>query len=286
VTDDIRPVDPARKLDLLIVGGLTIDAIDGQVQAAGGAGRYATEGALAAGLRVALLTVSGDEPITRLAIERLAARADVVRELAAVSIRFEHHGRDEPRRLRLLARGGHIQLRDPEGVPDAGAVLFAPVVEEVPASVLGAIRTPFRAAGIQGWLRQTDADGWVVGKPLGELETRLADALRGLDLLVASLQDLGAKDGPPALADLRAWAGAVPELVVTSGTDGAWLDDGMHSPVRVPADAVTDRHTIGAGDAFAAVLAARRGAGIDLRTAAVEATAATAHYLATRPAPG
>lgn len=284
--DDIRPVDPAKKVDLLIVGGLTIDDVDGQVQAAGGAARYATEGAVAADLEVALLTVSGDEPVALAGIERLTARADVLRQPASASIHFEHHGSGDPRRLRLLARGCQILLRDPERVPDARAILFAPVAEEVPASVLDAIRAPFRAAGMQGWLRATDADGWVVIKPLAELETRLADALRGLDLLVASLQDLGADDGPAALADLRAWAGGRAELVVTSGTDGAWLDDGTSAPVRVPAAAVTGRHTIGAGDAFAAVLAVRRGAGIDLRTAAAEATAATARYLATRPAPG
>ena len=286
MTDDIRPVDPGKKVDLLIVGGLTIDEIDGQVRAAGGAARYATEGAVAAGLEVALLTVSGDEPITRAAIERLAARADVVREPAPESIHFEHHGPDEPRRLRLLARGGEVQIRDPGEVPNAGAVLFAPVAEEVPAGVLDAIRAPFRAAGIQGWLRATDADGWVINKPLAEVDTRLADALRGLDLLVASLQDLGAQDGPAALVELRAWAGASTELVVTSGTGGAWLDDGRDPPVRIPAEVVTDRHTIGAGDAFAAVLVAHRGAGIDLRRAAEEATAATARYLATRPVPG
>jgi sugar/nucleoside kinase (ribokinase family) len=286
LTDHIRPVDASAKVDLLVVGGLTIDDIGEWVQAAGGAARYATEGALAGGLQVALLTVAGDEPIARVALERLAARADVMREPATASIGFEHHGPGEPRRLRLLAPGGRIQIPSPGRVPGAAAVLFAPVAGEVSARVLDAVHAPFRAAGIQGWLRKTDADGWVVSKPLAEQDTRLADALRGLDLLVASLQDLGAADGPSALAQLRAWAGAGPELVVTGGTDGAWLDDGTGPPVRVPAEAVSDRHTIGAGDAFAAVLAARRGAGIDLRTAAAEATAATARYLATRPEPG
>lgn len=286
MTDDIRPFDPARKVDLLIVGGLTIDDIDGQFDAAGGAARYATEGALAAGLAVSLLTVSGDDPIARAAIERLAARADVMREPASESIQFEHHGPDEPRRLRLVTQGGQIRVSHPERVPEAAAVLFAPVGAEVPASVIDVVHAPFRAAGLQGWLRQTDGGGWVVNKPLAELDARLADALRGLDLLVASVQDLGAETGPAALAGLRAWAGAGPELVITGGTDGAWIDNGSSPPVRVAAQAVTNRHTIGAGDAFAAVLAARRGAGIDLRAAVAEATTATARYLATRPAPG
>lgn len=286
MTDHIRPVDAATKVDLLVVGGLTIDVMDGQGEAAGGAARYATEGALAAELEVALYTVSGDEPLVHAELERLAARAVVVRQSAPASIRFEHHGTGEPRRLRLVGTTDSIKTSDPERVPESAAVLFAPVAEEVAASAIDAIQAPFRAAGLQGWLRQTNPDGWIVNRPMAQLEALLVTALSGLDLLVASRQDLGATDGPSALADLRAWAGAGPELVVTSGTDGAWLDDGTDPTVRVPADAVTDRHTIGAGDAFAAVLAARRGSGIDLRTAAAEATAATARYLATRPAPG
>lgn len=284
--DDIRPVDEATKVDLLVVGGLTVDHIGGQVEAAGGAARYATEGALAAGLAVALHTVSGDEPVVRAALERLAAQAGVLRQPAPASIWFEHHGTDEPRRLRLLARTSQIELTHPERVPKATSVLFAPVADEVPASAVEAVHARCRAAGLQGWLRGTDDDGWVVNRPLAELEPRLADALRQLDLLVASRQDLGAADGLSALAELGAWAGQGPELVVTAGTDGAWLDDRSSPPLRVPAKAIVVRHTIGAGDAFAAVLAARRGAGLNLRTAAVEATTATARYLATRAAPG
>lgn len=286
MTDHIRPVDPARKVDLLIVGGLTIDDIDGQRQAAGGAARYATEGALAAGIRVALHTVSGDEVVVREELRNLGEQIEVLHHPARSSIRFEHHRTRDRLRLRLIETTDALTVPDPELLPTTKSVLFAPVAWEVAPEAVEGVRAPFRAAGIQGWLRDTDADGWVVNRPLAELETRLADSLRGLDLLVASRQDLGAEDGPTALAELRAWAGARPELVVTSGTDGAWLDDGMSSPVRVPAGAVSDRHTIGAGDAFAAVLTSHRGAGVDLRTAAVEATAATARYLATRPAPG
>ena len=72
--------------------------------------------------------------------------------------------------------------------------------------------------------------------------------------------------------------------MVTAGTAGAWVDDGRAAPGHVPAQTVANRHTIGAGDAFAAVLVARRGAGSDLRSAATEATAATARFLAARPA--
>jgi sugar/nucleoside kinase (ribokinase family) len=282
MTDDIRRVELATPVDLLVVGGLTVDEMPGHIEAAGGAARYATEGALAAGLQVTLHTVSGDEPIVRDALDRLATRAIVVRQAAPASIRFEHHRTDESRSLRLLARTDPIASLDPVRLPKAAAVLFAPVAEEVAAGALDGVPTPYRAAGLQGWLRDKDSDGWVVNRPLAALEASLVAALRGLDLLIASHHDLGAPDGPSALAAFRAWAGPDPELVVTTGTDGAWLDDGLSPPVHVPAAVVTERNTIGAGDAFAAVLSARRGAGLDLRSAAAEATTATARYLASR----
>jgi sugar/nucleoside kinase (ribokinase family) len=74
--------------------------------------------------------------------------------------------------------------------------------------------------------------------------------------------------------------------VVTAGTEGAWLDDGLGPASQVRAEVIEGRHTIGAGDAFAAVLVARRGAGRALRDAAEDAASATAAYLANRTPPG
>ena len=67
MTDDIR-ADPEAPVDLLVIGGLTIDVLDGR-EVAGGAARYATEAAVAAGLRVALHTVAGPEPVVRSALD-------------------------------------------------------------------------------------------------------------------------------------------------------------------------------------------------------------------------
>ena len=47
MTDDIR-ADAPTPVDLLIVGGLTIDVLDGE-EVVGGAARYATEGAPGSG---------------------------------------------------------------------------------------------------------------------------------------------------------------------------------------------------------------------------------------------
>ena len=285
MTDHIPPARRPIPVDLLIIGGITVDDLLGWGEAAGGAARYATEAALAAGLRVALQTVAGDEPVVRQSLDGLAAQADVIRHSAPSSIRFEHHGTDDARRLRLRGMTDPIRVPEPDRLPAAAAVLFAPVAGEVAAGAVQAVRAPFRAAGLQGWLRRPDPDGWVMTRPLAELEPELAGALRGLDLLIASLEDVAALDGPAAMAQLRAWAGPRPQLVVTAGTEGAWLDDGVGAASHVRAEVVEGRHTIGAGDAFAAVLVARRGAGRSLRDAAEDAASATAAYLATRTQP-
>jgi sugar/nucleoside kinase (ribokinase family) len=283
VTDDIR-VLPRPPVDLLVVAGLTIDVF-GEVQAVGGAARYATEAAHAAGLRVALHTVAGPEPMMAGALDRLADLSEVSAMPATTSIVFEHHGAHDRRRLRLRRGTEVLDSADAVGLPPASAVLFAPVAAEVSADAVRAIRAPLRAAGLQGWLRQPDADGWVGLVEPERLAADLAETLRDLDLLFASREDLDDMEGPQAVARLRAWAGPGPQLVVTAGVHGAWVDAGDGDPRHVPAEPVEGRNTIGAGDAFAAVLTAGRGSGLDLATAAAEASTATALYLATRTDP-
>jgi sugar/nucleoside kinase (ribokinase family) len=281
LTDDIR-ADPGTPVDLLVVGGLTIDVIDGS-EIVGGAARHATEAALAAGLRVGLHTTAGDEPLIRAWLDATADRADIRWHAAASTITFEHHGHHAARRLRLRLGTDPIRISDPDRLPPARAILFAPVAGEVADDALAGLRAPTRAAGLQGWLRTTDADGWVERVRLSDIGERTSAALRGLDLLVASADELRGEDAEEGIRRLRAWAGPGPQLVVTGGTDGAWVDDGQGPPRHVPAGETTERHTVGAGDGFAAVLVARLGAGLDLRAAATRASAATSKWLATRP---
>jgi sugar/nucleoside kinase (ribokinase family) len=283
VTDDIRPAT-GSPVDLLVIGGLTVDVLDGR-EAAGGAARYAVEGGLAAGLSVGLWTVAGDERPVQAWLGTLPGEVHVTRQVAARSIRFEHHGAHDRRRLRLAAHTEPIEPGQAPTIPQATAVLFAPVAGEIAPAALTDVAGPFRAAGLQGWLRIADADGWVQPRALSDLDPTLAAALRDLDLLVASEQDIDKGDGSAALAALRAWAGPGPELVVTAGADGAWLNAGDARPVLIPAQVVEGRNTIGAGDAFTAVLATRRAAGDSLVEAAVTASTATGAYLATRPGP-
>jgi hypothetical protein len=234
VTDDIR-ADQTAPLDLLVVGGLTIDVMDG-TEIVGGAARHSTEAALAAGIRVALQTVAGPEALVGAYVERLAHQCPVARQVAATSIVFEHHGQHDARRLRL--RSGTARIADPaSGLPAAAAVLFAPVASEVAPEALTARAAPLRAAGMQGWLRASDPDGWVTRRRLSDVDPVDAERLRGLGLLLASVDELRGDSGEEA------------------------------------------------GDAFAAVLVAGRGAGQPLEQATANAAAATARFLATRPDP-
>ena len=283
MTDHSPPAGDPPSVDLLVVAGMTVDTFADGSRAAGGAARYSVEAAVADGLRVALHTVAGPEQEVAAELERFADSVAVIRDPAASSIRFEHHGTHDARRLRLTARTDPIAPPVPGRLPTAGAVLFAPVAGEISDGALGVDTAPLRAAGLQGWLRVTDADGWVSRRQLSTLQAGTADALRRMDLLLASVDELRGSSGPEGVGALRAWAGLGPELVVTAGVAGAWLDDGHAPVVHLPAAVVTGRDTIGAGDAFAAILAGRRGSGMDLREAAAHAIGATARYLAARP---
>ena len=280
MTDDIR-ADPRAPVDLLIVGGLTIDVLDGE-EVVGGAARYATEAALAAGLRVALAPVSGPEPVAREAVARFRGLADVTWHEASTSIVFEHHGAHDERRLRQRSGTEPIRVPEPLRLPPARAVLFAPVAGEVPVETIQAVQAPVRAAGLQGWLRQTDAGGWVSRLRLvcGRTQTLAEPSAASTSCWPASMSWAGTMGRPPSVAS-GPGRGPGPSW---SSRPAPRARGPMTAGVRAPrpAEVVANRHTIGAGDAFAAVLAAQRGAGLDLHAATAAAARATARYLASR----
>jgi sugar/nucleoside kinase (ribokinase family) len=112
----------------------------------------------------------------------------------------------------------------------------------------------------------------------------LVHELAQFDLLTASLDDLGGMADPGAALDLlRSAFGRRPLLALTDGAAGARLDlpDGSRHHV-VPQHVVSDVSMVGAGDAFAAILAAELGSGRDPLEAARSAVASTASLLASR----
>jgi len=270
--------------DLLVIGGLTVDRFADGSSAAGGSVLHIARAAAARGVRVRVMTVAGPEPEALAALEELRGRTVSV-EGADSTTTFVHRESPTGRRLWLERPGGSIRVPelDPREAPRA--ILIAPVADEVSTDDLARIdATPTRGAILQGFLRSFAPDGEVRPRQLSSLGPELVAALSQFDLLVASREDMlgEAAEPPDQLEALRRCLGPRPELVVTDGVRGAWME-GEHLPVPWRVDGVP---SVGAGDVFTAFMLARpwppeRG-GSFLRPRAVTAMRVVAEVLEER----
>lgn len=272
--------------DLLVLGGLTIDRFPDGSQAAGGSVLHAARAVASAGLHGAAITVAGPEPEAVAAVAELRALGPALVREAPQCIRFAIDERGHDRRLLFEGRGDRLRITESEiSAFEARAVLIAPVAGELGPGAIPATRgVSYRAAALQGWLRTLR-----VGRPVRYLsperiEAKLVHELAQFDLLTASLDDLGGMADPGAALDLlRSAFGRRPLLALTDGAAGARLDlpDGSRHHI-VPPHVVSRVSMVGAGDAFAAILAAELGSGQDPLEAARSAAASTASLLASR----
>jgi sugar/nucleoside kinase (ribokinase family) len=253
----------AAPVDLLVIGGLTVDRFADGSTAPGGSVLHIARSAAPRGIRLAVLTVAGPEPETRAGLEELRELV-VALEVADAdaTATFRHHHAAGVRQLRLERRGGRVAIRESPLIAGAEAVLVAPIAGEVVGEELPSLDpVPIHAAILQGWLRSLDEGAGVRPLPMAALGAPLAEALARFDLLVASREDLLAESGDPRaqLRALRRTVGTRPALVVSDGTDGLWLDAQgatRHHPIPRRIDSVA---TVGAGDILAAFLALRAG---------------------------
>ena len=264
---------PSRGMDLLVVGGLTVDRFTDGLSAAGGAVLHITRALAAGGLRVGIVTTAGPEAEAQAGLAELLDLAiSVEASTSPASITFGHAETATGRELVLERRGGQVPATTAD--PSA-AVLFAPVADEVPASALALGRGAVRGAILQGWLRSTAEGEPVRSRSVTAMDAGLVAALGALDLVIGSSEDLRA-DGGDALAQmqaLRRTLGDRPPLVVTDGAHGPWLDDGSGPRHLVLGQQVEGVSTIGAGDMFAAFMLL---ALVGLRSADLEAAARSA----------
>ena len=287
-------IDERRGVDVLVIGGLAVDRI-GPAIVAGGSVLYASEAAAAAGLHVAAATVAGSEPAAVEGIRRLRAVCERVEVAAAPqTTRFLHEYRGVDRLLTLEARAAPLTLS--EGLVETmaswapRAVLVAPIADEVPGDLAAAAAEiapgAYTAASIQGWLRRPAADGRVEPIELADVDPSVRRAAAGYRLVVASQEDLAAEglDADARLDRLRAWSGPRPDVIVTLGVEGAILDAGGDRRTIRPPRVIPDVPTVGAGDAFAAVVAGERGAGRPLEAASERAAEIVARLLEGRQA--
>jgi sugar/nucleoside kinase (ribokinase family) len=260
----LAPRSEAGPVDLLLVGGVTIDRFAGGRVAAGGSVLHGARAAAASGRRVGVITVAGPEPDAQGALVELARLTGTLKSnTAPASITFRHRESQAGRRLWLERSGGTVDL-PPRFHREvlAGAILYAPVMHEIPVAALGVSDRPWRrAAVLQGWLRVATEGEEVQVVPPAQLSDEIVAALASLDVLIASREDLAAAAAEPhdQLRILRATIGPGPLLVVTDGEDGAWFDIDRpeirrrrrwHLAVPRRVDGVA---TTGAGDVFAAL---------------------------------
>jgi sugar/nucleoside kinase (ribokinase family) len=246
---------PSRRLDLLVMGGLTVDRFTDGSAAPGGAVLHIARALATHGVIIGIVTTAGPEPEAQAGLaelRRLAAAVDATSSEA--SITFGHTETKAGRELVLERRGGTLPV--PADAGGARALLFAPVSVEIPVEALAARRGAVGGAVLQGWVRSTDEGMPVAPRSITAIGAEMAAALGAMDLVIGSSEDLRA-DGADALAQLAAVRTALgdrPALVVTDGARGPWLDDGSgprHLPMARQVDGVS---TIGAGDMFAAIM--------------------------------
>ena len=126
---------PPRGLDLVVVGGLTVDRFTDGSSAPGGAVLHIARALAARGLRVGIVTTAGPEPEAQAGLAELHDLAvSVEASTSPASITFGHAETAAGRELVLERRGGQVARRRRSRRADA--VLFAPVADEVPAPAL------------------------------------------------------------------------------------------------------------------------------------------------------
>ncbi len=226
--------------DLVAVGWVTLDRVDGEMRP-GGAAYYAAVTAARQGLRVGILTSHGPD-FPPGAWPEGAEIVNVGGEQTAV---FRIEGDPAGRRLAVEATARHLP---PAWLPEAwrGAPLVAlcPVAGEVDPALAGAFRDASIAVCPQGWLRRLDVGGAVAPAPW----TRALDVLPHAQLLAVSQEDVA-----PFAEQAREWVQQVPLAVVTRGREGAVLFVNGER-YHVAADPAREVDETGAGDVFAATL--------------------------------
>jgi sugar/nucleoside kinase (ribokinase family) len=274
-------------LDLVVLGGLTIDRFPDGSSAPGGGVIHIVRATAARGLQLGVVTAAGPEPVALAGLAELR-RLSTVDQVASypVTTTFRHREALEGRRLWLEQSGGMVAVpSDSDERFFARAFLFAPVAGEIDADALlawGPVAP--RGAILQGWLRAPAEGREVEALSVSTLPAALRDALAGLDLIVTSREDLRAEGDDPAM-QLLAVRGAVgngPIVTITDGIDGLWLSSNSSATHLAAPWTVEGVSTVGAGDVLAAFMLASLAAGEPATAAAGQAMRIVAEVLEER----
>lgn len=232
------PAQPAEAIDLLIVGHVTEDLLDGR-SVLGGSATYASLTARNLGARVALLTSAGWEP----GLVDLLRDVRVARLASDQTTRFRNRYVDGRREQRIEALARRLTWRHvPPEWRKPQMVLLAPVANEVDPEMAGVFRGAQVAVTPQGWMRRWSRKGRI--QPMQW--SAASRVLQQADATILSEDDVP----DPKLIDQYATQAGL--LVVTLGRGGARIYQqgaAYHSAAFKP-----ERETdpTGAGDVFAA----------------------------------
>jgi len=240
-------------VDLLLVGHVTRDEIDGGVRL-GGAASYAALAAATLGIETGLVTAAPPddallEPLRRTPGLHLCCVPSVV----ITTFALDYSG--GARRLWLRQRARPLTIDDvPPDWRRPRVAYVGPVAGECDGALLRALDASFVGAGLQGWLRRVHQDGLVEPAPLGE-------ELPPLD--VAIISELDHADAE-AIARARVAPGGT--AAITRGARGATLIRGGERAEIPPAPA-REVDPTGAGDVFGVVLTLQLAGGESLAAA-------------------
>jgi len=245
-----------KDFDLLVIGHLTKDLINGKT-ILGGAASFAAKAASILGYRVNLLTTASQSPL----LDSLNKDPNIFlsRQPSSEMTTFSLDYSKEVREIFLECRVSDIDFSTK--LDHSCPVFLAPVIGEISPKALELFKENFLILGLQGWMRKVDESGFVLQGGLPEFPS-----MDVVDVIVFSELDC---PNPDALAKYLVSKGAK-TVAVTRGDKGITLFtkeqtlDLSAFPVKKEVDST------GAGDVFAVTFALSLYGGDDLIEAALQ----------------
>ncbi len=226
-----------KAVELLCIGHMCHD-IRSSGHLLGGTASYASLMSAHLGVDTGLITSVGDDfkfmsrfDDKGVQVEKVAARQTTV---------FENVYKGDARTQHMHARASTIGAVDiPEAWLSVPTVKFCLIADEIDSEVVRSFSHSFRAATIQGWLRQWNDDGLISPK---DLDMNLLD---GMDMIFLSEDDISGDD--LLLSQMRS---KVETVVMTRGSLPAKIYRGK-TELEFPVYPVQEVDPTGAGDIFA-----------------------------------